>query len=85
MIYSGTWKSDDNQVGIALASISDKPFQINYSFNSSDYNLPASGKVYMIDTEGKRLLTTYSDEKILINFMLQSKGLCLVEIVPDKL
>lgn len=85
LIYSGTWKSDDNQVGIALASISDKPFQINFSFNSSDYNLPASGKVYMIDTDGKRLLSSYTDEKIQINFMLQTKDLCIVEIVPDKL
>ena len=34
LIYSGTWKSDDNQIGIALASISDDPFGVNVSFES---------------------------------------------------
>ena len=83
LVYSGTWKSDDNQVGIALASIGDDPFLINYSFNSDDYELPASGEIYIIDAEGKTLLTTYSDHKILINFTLPPRGLCIVEIVPN--
>ncbi len=84
LIYAGTWKAEDNQVGIALASISDDPFQINFSFNSNKYDLPASGKIYIIDTEGKRLMTTYSDEKIHVNFMLPPRGLCIVEIAPNK-
>jgi len=83
LIYSGTWKSDDNQVGIALASISDDPYRINFSFNSNDYELPPSGEVYIIDTEGKRKLTEYSDEKVQVDFMLQPKGLCILEITPD--
>jgi hypothetical protein len=83
LIYSGTWKSDDNQIGIALASISDNPFQINYRFNSLDYNLPAAGKIYMIDTEGKKLLTAFEDQEIQINFSLPPKGLCIIEIIPD--
>ena len=82
LVYSGTWKSDDNQVGIALASISDDPFRINYSFNSDDYELPSSGQIYIIDAEGKTLLTSYSESKILIDFTLPPKGLCIVEIAP---
>jgi len=84
LIYSGTWKADDNQVGIALASISDDPFPVQLSFNCADYNLPPSGEIYIIDTEGKRLLTEYSDEKIQVDFTLQPKSLCIVEITPNK-
>jgi hypothetical protein len=82
LIYSGTWKSDDNQLGIALASISDDPFRVNFSFNSNDYNLPSSGNIYIIDIDGKRKLTGYSNSKIKIDFVLPSKGLCIVEIIP---
>ena len=81
LVYEGTWKSDDNQIGIALASISDKAFPVNLSFDSSDYNLPASGTIYLIDTGGKRILTSYTDGKIEINFRLPPKGLCIVEII----
>jgi len=83
LIYSGTWRSDDNQVGIALASISDNPFKVNFSFNSSDYDLSASGKIYIIDIEGRKLLTSYADGKIQVNFTLPPKGLCIVEITPN--
>lgn len=83
LIYSGTWKSDDQQIGIALASISDDPFQIRFSFAAPDYDLPASGKIYIIDEKGRRFLTTYLNDKIEVNFLLQSRGLCLLEIIPD--
>ena len=83
LIYSGTWQADNNQIGIALASISDDPFKVNFSFNSNEYELPASGQIFIIDAEGKRFLTSYSDEKIYVDFTIKPKGLCIVEITPD--
>ena len=83
-VYSGTWKSDDDQVGIALASISDDPFMIDFSFYANDYELSPSGEVNIIDAEGKESLSSYSDGNIQVNFMLPPKGLCIVEIIPDK-
>jgi hypothetical protein len=84
LIYTGTWQSDNKQLGIALASISDNPFNVNMNLNSKDYELPLSGKIFIINTEGKRFLTSYSDEKIHVDFTLKPKGLCIVEIIPDK-
>ena len=49
----------------------------------SDYQIAASGKIFVIDTEGKRILTSYAEGKININFTLPPKGLCIVEIIPD--
>ena len=83
LIYSGTWKSGDNQIGIALASISDHPYPVNFSINSNDYELPLSGTINIIDAEGKRFMTTYSDGKIKVNFTLMPKELCIVEILPN--
>lgn len=83
LIYSGTWKSDDNQVGIALASISNHPFHVDFSINSDDYELPPSGRVNIIDAEGEKFMTTYSNGQIQIDFTLQAKQLCILEIVPD--
>lgn len=83
LIYSGTWKSDDNQVGIALASISDDPFHVDFSINSDDYELPPSGRLNIIDAEGKKFMTAYSNGKIQVDFTLQAKQLCIIEIVPN--
>jgi hypothetical protein len=84
LIYSGTWKSDDNQLGIALASISNDPLGVNLNFNSDVYELPSSGDIYIIDENGKKKLTEYSDGKIRVNLELMTRGVCIVEIVPDK-
>jgi hypothetical protein len=84
LIYSGTWQADNKQVGIALASISDNPFRVDFSLHSSDYELPPTGKINIIEADGKRFLTAYSNEKIHVDFILNPKSLCIIEIVPDK-
>jgi hypothetical protein len=84
LIYSGTWQSENKQIGIALASISDDPFKVDFTLNSKDYELPPSGKIYMIDADGKRLISSYAEMKVHIDFTLKPKGLCIVEIIPDK-
>ena len=80
LIYSGTWQSDYKQIGIALASISDDPFKVSFTINSSDYELPSSGKIFIIDAEGKKFLTPYSAGKVQVDFDLKPRGLCIVEI-----
>ena len=82
MIYTGTWQSENKSIGIALASISDDPLKISFSFSAVEYELPASGSIYLIDPEGRRLLSSYSDERISFDFTLKPKGLYIIEIVP---
>ncbi|HLF35308.1 MAG TPA: DUF6259 domain-containing protein [Cyclobacteriaceae bacterium] len=84
LIYAGTWKADDGQVGIALANINDAPVNLNFGINIKDYELPESGEVYITDAEGKRLLMEYIDDNLLINFDIPAKGVCMLEIVPGK-
>jgi hypothetical protein len=81
VLYAGTWKAKDNNIGIALASISDNSVPIDFSFNSEDYNLPSKGKVYITSNKGKELLNSYTDGSIDVKFSLHPKGLCIIEIV----
>ena len=39
--------------------------------------------VYIIDSNKKRKLTAYSNNRIKISFELPPKGLCIVEIAPN--
>jgi hypothetical protein len=81
-VYTGTWQSDDKQLGIALAGISDDPFNVHLNFSPGDYELPSSGKIYIIDAEGKKLLSSYADNIVVIDFTLKPKALCIIEITP---
>lgn len=84
LIYSGTWKSDDNQIGIAFASISDDPYHVIININSDDYGLPPSGRINSINAEGNIFMTTYTNSKINIDFMLEPKQICIIEIETNK-
>ena len=82
LVYSGAWKASDNNVGIALASISEDPYNVSFRMDADDYGLSSSGEIYVIDNEGRRKLSDYSDKEIVVNFMLPPKGLCIVEVIP---
>jgi hypothetical protein len=82
VVYTGTWKAEDGDVGIAVASISDDPFQVNFSADASDYNLPSEGNIYVIDIGGRKLLSPYSGGQIQVDTSLPSRGLCILEITP---
>jgi len=80
MVYSGTWKSEDNQLGIAIASISDADVPLSLRMNTDEYGLHSSGRINMIDSNGKRLVTEYSNGKIQIDLNLKPRQVCIIEI-----
>jgi len=84
LIYTGTWMSDDHQIGITLASTSDNPYHANFSINANEYELPSSGNVNIIDAEGAKFLTTYTNNQINIDLMIQPKQICIIEIENGK-
>ena len=82
LVLTGTWKSDDGQLGIPMASISDDPYEVNFTINSVDYKLPEAGSIYIIDINGRRKLSSYSTGQINVEFSLPSRGLCIIEVTP---
>ncbi len=85
LLYSGTWQADDKDIGIAIASISDDPLNVAFSFSSDTYELPPSGNIYIIDNKGKRVLSSYSDKEVKVNLTLKPRDICFVEISRDNL
>lgn len=83
VLYAGTWKAYDNNIGIALASISDNFIPVDFNFNSAEYNLPLNGQVYITANEGKEMLNSYANGLINVKLSLKPKGLCIIEIVPS--
>ncbi|NLB25613.1 MAG: hypothetical protein GX820_02850, partial [Bacteroidales bacterium] len=82
VLYSGTWKSEDNSLGIAMASISNDSIPVDFSFKSDDYGLSSNGEVYIITNKGKDLLNSYTEGLVNVKFLLEGRGLCVLEIVP---
>ncbi|MEO6949440.1 MAG: DUF6259 domain-containing protein [Ginsengibacter sp.] len=82
LIYSATWKANDGQVGIAIASISDTRIRVNLNFNAHNYELPKSGKIFIIDSNGRKMLNSYSGGIVHVDYSLPSKELCIIEITP---
>lgn len=84
LIYTGTWQAADKSIGIAVASISDEPFNISFETDAGYYGIEPSGKVNIIDRQGIRLLKQYSDGQVKIEYKLKPKDICIIEIEPAK-
>jgi len=83
LAYAGAWKADDGNVGIALTSISEKHMLINFDVDTKDYDLPSSGEIYIINNDGRKLLTSYKDHAITVEHQLKPREVCLIEIIPS--
>jgi hypothetical protein len=80
LLYTSAWKADDGSVGVALASINDSSLPVRFNVEAKQYGLPPSGKIFIIDAEDKKLLQTYKDGKINVNYTIPSRGICMLEI-----
>ena len=83
LIYTGTWLSDEKTLGIALASISEKSYDINLNFRASDYDIPPTGSVYVTGETGKTKLSEYSDNMINVNYTLKPHDICVLEFLSN--
>jgi hypothetical protein len=80
LVYTGTWQSVDNQVGMAVASISHEPYPVRLNFSSVNYGLPVNGSIFLIDEEGRRFLKTYTGGTINLDYELPSLGVVIFQI-----
>lgn len=82
LLYSGTWRASDKNIGIALACIGDQSLPVDFNLNAAEYDLPLKGNVYITTGKGRELLGSYSDGVAHVKFLLPSKGLCIIEFIP---
>jgi hypothetical protein len=83
LLYSCSWLSGKNTLGIAIASISNSNYPLNIDFKANEYGLSDKGSVFLSDHEGKTRLGSYSGGAISVKHTLKPRDICLIEIIPD--
>ncbi|MCO5241428.1 MAG: DUF6259 domain-containing protein [Chitinophagaceae bacterium] len=82
LLYTSAWKSDKNRLGVAIAGINPDSTRVKFEWDISSYALPPKGRVYLITSKERKLLKTYHNNKISVDFMLAPDGICFLEIIP---
>jgi hypothetical protein len=83
ILYTGAWQAQDNNVALALASISDEPIPIDLNIRADAYGLPPSGKIHLITANERIFLASYAGGNISADLSLSPRGICLIELIPD--
>lgn len=83
LMYASAWKAEDGSVGIALASISSSDLPVRFTMETNKYGLPSSGKIYLVNAREKKLLQTFQNGIIKMNYILPAKELGLLEITSE--
>jgi hypothetical protein len=82
LLYTGTWQAGDGEVGMALASIGDRPLPVHFTMNAGDYDLPPEGRIYLRTVGERQPIGSYRGGVIEVEVTLPPLGLCIVEITP---
>ncbi|HPN34324.1 MAG TPA: DUF6259 domain-containing protein [bacterium] len=80
VVYAAAWQSKDQDLGIALTNIGDTAFRWHCTFPADRYALPTEGRVYLINPHGRRLLGRYSEGQIQLDYLLQPREACVLEM-----
>lgn len=81
-LYAGAWKAQDSHLAIALASISDQDYPVDFTLNTAEYGIGGAGEVLLHDENGVRKLGDYSGQSSHVVFTLPKRGICFVELIP---
>ena len=85
LVYTSAWRSKEGRVAVALASISEQEYPVNFSMNPAEYKIGDRGTVYVHDEKGKRSLGEYHGSAPKISFSMPPRGVCFIEFVPSKI
>ena len=80
VIYASAWKAADGTLGIPIVNIGNQIFPLKLQLKAKDYDLPASGKIYLLDETGKKFFSSYQKGVISIYMETPPKGISIIEI-----
>jgi hypothetical protein len=81
-LYVGTWKANNGNLAIALASISDEVIPVDFTIDPKKYHISSKGEVNLIKAGGKKQLKKYLND-IHIEMELNPKEICIIEVVSN--
>jgi hypothetical protein len=82
MVVASVWKGQNRKVGIAVASIDDRPQRLELNLASIRSGLPKAGAIYKITMQSRRRLSKWTSDQPSIALELQPREACVLEIVP---
>lgn len=80
MALAGAWRADDGDVGIAVATILDRPVKLRLPIDVKAYGLKPGCAVYRIDETGRTRVGALAGSEFPIE--LPPRGVCVLEFCP---
>lgn len=77
---AGAWRAPDGAIGIALASIVQRPMSLAVRLDPEDHKLPQDARAYRIDEEGRNPIDLRAANDPALEVELPPLGACVVEI-----
>lgn len=81
-VYTTAWRAPDNDLAVAVASISESEYPVKFTLNTDNYGIGGSGEVYLYDMNGKRKLGNYTNQQASVDFVIPPRGICFIEFSP---
>jgi hypothetical protein len=82
-VLAGAWRASDGNVAIALANISREGRTIPLRFHPAMYQLPNSGKIFLITEKGRKKSGAWKQGELKTDIDLGSLQNCVIECVAD--
>jgi hypothetical protein len=79
LVLAGAWRAPDGELGIALASIADKPLEISFTLDPAYYGLPKRATLYRTDQSRRKSLGRLGDGASDVKLKLAPRGACMLE------
>ena len=70
LAIAGAWRAASGDVGIALASIADRPLAVSLALDAEYHDLPEPARAYRIDERGRRPIEWLDDDDPSLNLEL---------------
>jgi hypothetical protein len=75
-IVTGAWRAQDGSIGVAIASIYNKPLSL--AMDVRPYNLKPGTQISIVNESGKQAYGTLNDD-MMVNIHLPARGACVIE------
>lgn len=77
---AAAWRAPNGAIGVALASIVDRPLTLTVELDAESYQLPRDAQVDRIDETGRSALVRLDSSKPCLRLELAPLGACVLEI-----
>jgi hypothetical protein len=79
LAIAGAWRAPSGDVGIALASIADRPLSLSLALDAEYYGLPEKPRAYRIDETGRRPIELPDGDDLSLNLELPPRQAWIIE------